>query len=100
MKMMNTTALTLLNSTLAGGKEKKKKSFCGENEIAEIRDACFLNTYDTTLKKARGIGEAILVVWSIVYLAIAAREFTFLGRKIFLQNMALCPSRVFFLIGW
>ena len=62
-------------------------------------DSCKLHTYDDIYHKLRLGGEIILVLWSIVYLAIAVREYTFLGRKIFIQNMVLCPSRVIFLVG-
>ena len=102
------SSITILNSTLAhmaangtnsdNGEDEDEESECPEEALA-IVDMCYLHTYDTPVKKARVLGEAILVVWSIVYLAIAVREFTFLGYKIFLQNMALCPSRVLFLFG-
>ena len=62
-------------------------------------DSCKLHTYDDIYHQLRVGGEIILVLWSIVYLAIAVREYTFLGRKIFIQNMVLCPSRVIFLVG-
>ena len=60
---------------------------------------CRLHTYDTLPQQIRAGGEVLLVIGSIIYLAIAIREYTFLGWKIFLQNMILCPSRVIFLVG-
>jgi hypothetical protein len=87
------------NTTLNPGPPKKKIFICPEGQVEITRDKCYLHTYDTPVKKARGICEVILIVWSILYLAICARELTFLPLKIFLQNMALCPSRVLFLIG-
>ena len=41
----------------------------------------------------RVICEIVLVVWSLLYLIKAAREATFLERKVYIQSMALCPSR-------
>ena len=60
---------------------------------------CFRNTYDTPMSQIRVISEVILVIWSVLYLAKAAREATFLERKVYIQSMALCPSRVVFLLG-
>ena len=66
---------------------------CDEGMIAVFENQCYLHTYDTLLKQVRGILEVVLVIWSLIYLAIAAREITFMPMTIFLQNMALCPSR-------
>ena len=63
------------------------------------QDMCYLHTYDTLVHQIRGCFEIILVLWSIVYLGIAAKETTFNTRKIYLQSMALCPSRVLFLLA-
>ncbi|XP_071749408.1 transient receptor potential cation channel subfamily V member 5 isoform X2 [Lepeophtheirus salmonis] len=60
---------------------------------------CFLHTYDTNLQKARGLAEIILVIWALMYLLSCVREATFVPFKIFIENMQLCPSRVFFLIA-
>ena len=62
-------------------------------------DLCYLHTYDDNMKIARGVGEIALCVWSLFYLLVAAREVTFLGPKLFLRTLALCPSRVMFLIA-
>ena len=43
--------------------------------------------------------ELAILIWSIIYLAIAIRERGFLGGQIFKENMQLCPSRVLFLIA-
>ncbi|CAB4055432.1 TRPV5 [Lepeophtheirus salmonis] len=56
---------------------------------------CFLHTYDTNLQKARGLAEIILVIWALMYLLSCVREATFVPFKIFIENMQLCPSRVF-----
>ena len=45
------------------------------------------------------VGEVIIVIMGLFYILKAIREFLFLGRKIFLQNMILCPSRVCFLFS-
>ena len=62
-------------------------------------DLCFRNTYDTPMSQMRVISEIVLVIWSVLYLVKAAREATFLERKVYIQSMALCPSRVVFLLG-
>ena len=72
---------------------KKKGSYSCPEGFYDITDRCYLNHYDTILKKVRGLSEVILVIWSIIYLGIAVREFTFLPRDVFMQNMVLCPSR-------
>ena len=43
--------------------------------------------------KIRGCCEVGLVIWSTIYLIKAFHEFTFLGKRIFLDNMIMCPSR-------
>ena len=40
------------------------------------QDMCYLHTYDTLVHQIRGCFEIILVVWSIIYLGIAAKETT------------------------
>ena len=72
---------------------------CEDGLVPQERDECHLNIYDTTLKQIRLLGEIILFVWSIVYLAIAGKEWSFLGTKIFLHTMSLSQSRIFFLIA-
>ena len=40
-----------------------------------------------------------MVIWALIYLVLAVREVTFLGPRLFWKTLALCPSRVFFLIA-
>ena len=88
------------NATTEAPEEEEKPVYsCEKDEIGILENPCYMHTYDTLLKQLRGIAEVILVLWSIVYLGIAVREFTFLPVAIFMQNMALCPSRVGFLLG-
>ena len=42
----------------------------------EELDSCHLHVYDTLVKQVRGGCEAVLVVWSTIYLAIAIRSAT------------------------
>ena len=34
------------------------------------------------------------MVWSILYLVKAGHEYTFLGKRIWMDNMKMCPSRL------
>ena len=80
--------------------EMFQKALCRcEDSPLIFKDMCFLHTYDTPLKKIRGITEVIIVIWSFIYLAIAVRETTYNTRKIYLQSMGLCPSRIGFLLA-
>ena len=78
---------------------KAKLRYSCPEGFYDVTDRCYLNNYDTTFKKIRGLLEVILVIWSIVYMAEAVYEFTFLPTDVYFQNMALCPARVGFLIG-
>ena len=62
-------------------------------------DQCFRNSYETSMEQIRVLCEIALVIWSVMYIIKAVHEATFLTRKVYLQNMALCPSRVVFLLG-
>ena len=62
-------------------------------------DMCYLHTYDTIIDMIRGCIEILLVIWSLIYLGIAAKETTYNERKIYMQSMKLCPSRVLFLLA-
>ena len=62
-------------------------------------DACYLHKYDTPTLMLRGACEVLVLLGSVIYLAVAAREITYVPRKVYLQSMALCPSRVVFLLG-
>lgn len=99
LDLVTNSTLGLMNSTMKKIRKRGPSSDCGVNETALYRDPCYLSGFDTPGKQARILGEIILVVWSIIYIAIAVREWSFLGTKIFMQNMALCPSRVLFLLG-
>ena len=104
-----------------GGEEEQEEELC---DIPKDRlDHCYLIRYSGWVSKVillllfcvkmssagqlvtpcrvqvRGAQEAILVIWSIIYIINAVREFRFLGRVIFMENMVLCPSRVGFLIA-
>ena len=71
----------------------------GEEDEEPDYDLCYLHTYDDNWKMARGIGEIALCVWSLFYLLTAGREILFLGARLFLKTLSLCPSRVMFLIA-
>nr|CAH0100413.1 unnamed protein product [Daphnia galeata] len=63
-------------------------------------DACILQHYDSTIQGyARMGGEIGVLIGVALYLAAAAREAHFLGRKMFFENLATAPSRVLFLIS-
>ncbi len=83
---------TLLNSTDA---MMNDTITCEKNPY----DYCFRRRYDTTGKKIYGGLELVLVVWSVYYLYCAAKEISFLGFKLFRKTVAMCPSRVLFLIA-
>ena len=70
---------------------------CGEEE--EEFNYCFHNTYDSLNKQVQLVMELVLIVWSFLYLVKAGHEYSFLGKRIFWDNMKMCPSRVVFLIG-
>ena len=63
------------------------------------QDMCYLHTYETIADIARGCFEIVLVIWSLIYLGIAAKETTFNKRSIYIESMKLCPSRVLFLLA-
>ena len=89
--------------------------------------SCYLHVMDTPVDKLRMAGEVVLVVMAVYFIlkvyitynltqvkvtvcidlinhnddhmSQAVHEFTFLGWRVFMQNMVLCPSRVAFLIS-
>ena len=63
------------------------------------QDMCYLHTYDTLIHQIRGVVEIILVLWSIIYLSIAAYETTFNEKDVYMESMCLCPSRIIFLLA-
>ena len=97
----NVTMGTNITDSLGNGDEgEEEEEFeCGEDEVVQFRDECHMNDYDTSYKQGRLLGEILCVLYSIYYLALGGREWSFLGWRIFLQNLSLCPSRVFFLLG-
>ena len=70
-----------------------------EDSPLVYKDMCYLHTYDTIAHQARGMIEVVLIIWSIAYLGIAAKEATFNPREIYIQSMSLCPSRILFLLA-
>ena len=97
---LNVTMWSNTTDSLENGEEEEEEEeLCGEEEQVQYRDECHMNDYDTGYKQGRLMGEIIMVFYSIYYLALAVREWSFLGWRIFLQNLCLCPSRVFFLTG-
>jgi len=103
--MYNSTFAWAANTT--GGQELEEEEDddddegleCEEGFEVQERDLCFLNTYDTMDKKIRGACEVTLIIWSFIYIGIAVHERTFLGHKLFWENLKLCPSRCGFLMG-
>ena len=71
---------------------------CSDSPLV-YKDMCYLHTYDSLAHQIRGVFEVILVVWSIIYLGIAAKETTFNEKDVYMQSMALCPSRIMFLLA-
>ena len=60
---------------------------------------CYLHSFETPLQQLRLACEILIVIFALLFLLKAIREFSFLGPKIFLENMQLCPSRVIFLFS-
>ena len=60
---------------------------------------CYLHEFEEPDQQIRLVCEILIVIFALLYLLKALREFSFLGRKVFLENMVLCPSRVCFLIS-
>ena len=88
-----TTPMTPFDSAMNG-------TICRcEDSPLVYQDMCYLHVYDTPIHKVRGVVEVALIIWSLIYLGIAAKETTFNTRKVYLQSMALCPSRIMFLLA-
>ena len=90
---MSNMSLEESNSTLNGTLCR-----CSDSPLV-YKDRCYLHTYDSLVHQIRGVFEVILVVWSIIYLGIAAKETTFNEKDVYMQSMALCPSRIMFLLA-
>ena len=75
---------------------------CDEGEILQVATefgVCYLHSVETLEEKLRFLAEIILVIMAVFFILKAIREYSFLGRKVFLENMILCPSRVCFLFS-
>ena len=70
-----------------------------ELEVVTDLGLCYLHHMDKPSQKIRIFVELLIVLMAFCFLVKAVREFKFLGRAIFVQNMKLCPSRVFFLLS-
>nr|XP_019536378.2 transient receptor potential cation channel subfamily V member 5 [Aedes albopictus] len=72
---------------------------------AILEDNTFFNSkcatmqYDTLQDRIRLVSEIIILIGSFLYLVGALREFRFLGRKMFFENLMISPSRVMFLFS-
>ena len=98
-----TTDLQLpLNATLAALSLLANNATNSTNATCEIieqdsMDNCYLHSFETTEDFIRFGCEATIVVLGFLYLLKAAREFSFLGPRLFFETIKLCPSRVVFL---
>ena len=60
---------------------------------------CYLHSMETTEEYIRLGCEVSIIFLGLLYILKAIRELSFLGRKVFMENMQLCPSRVCFLLS-
>ena len=60
---------------------------------------CYLHSMETTEEYIRAGCEVSIIFLGLLYILKAIRELSFLGRKVFMENMQLCPSRVCFLLS-
>ena len=63
------------------------------------KDVCYLHVYDTPRHMIRGICEVLVVIGSIIYLLVAVKEIPYVSRRVYLQSLALMPSKCVFLLG-
>ena len=95
--MILSTAATLVANLsqyeLNGNRSEEAGLLCEEQEVEEDY-SCFHHTYDTLPKQIRVTCEVTVVIWSILYLIKALHELSFLGRRIWVDNMVMCPSRL------
>ena len=61
--------------------------------------SCYLYSLETELDYVRCSCEVLIVFLALLFILKALRELSFLGLRVFLENMQLCPSRVIFLIS-
>ena len=60
---------------------------------------CYLYSLDSQLDYVRCSCEVSIVFLALLFILKAVRELSFLGLRVFMENMQLCPSRVIFLIS-
>ena len=60
---------------------------------------CYLYSLDTELDYVRCSCEVLIVFLALLFILKAVKELSFLGLRVFKENMQLCPSRVIFLIS-
>ena len=60
---------------------------------------CYLHSIEEPMDQIRFACEVLIVFFGFLYILKALRELSFLGIKIFMENMQLCPSRVCFLVS-
>ena len=60
---------------------------------------CYLYKLDSEVDVVRCVCEVLIVIFSLLFILKALRELSFLGLRVFMENMQLCPSRVIFLIS-
>ena len=65
---------------------------CSDSPLV-YKDMCYLHTYDSLVHRIRGVFEVILVVWSIIYLGIAAKETTFNEKDVYLFKYLLWSKK-------
>ena len=90
-----------MESTLALDNSNLAPSCYNASEGKQViyEDICHLHTYDTPRTIIRLICEIFVVIGSVVYIAIAVNEITYVPTNIYFQSLALCPSRCVFLTG-
>jgi transient receptor potential cation channel subfamily V protein 5 len=97
--MINMTTTVAQDGLDNQEEEEEEEESCEEGQVAMPLDQCYMNQYETGFKQGRLMAEVVLVFFSLAYMIRACREASFLGRKIFKENLSLCPSRVIFLLG-
>ena len=99
INMTTTVAQDGLDNQEDDEEEDEEEEPCEEGLVPVPLDQCYMNDYDTLFKQGRLMAEVVLVFFSVAYLVRACMELSFLGRKLFKENLSLCPSRVLFLLG-
>ena len=86
LEISNWTELTFTNES------------CETPHLVGLGD-CYLYNLDSQLDIVRCVCEVLIVILSLLFILKALRELSFLGLKVFMENMQLCPSRVIFLLS-